>query len=205
MLVVNKSCHRIRHSWPLRVVGVMVLPLQRMGCSYNYCKYVTLHVLCNILEFWVYVIFLIYYKFVSSLQDMSMKECTKMPTCNLAEIVHNKWLQQSNNKMTCLYEVIVNDLIFAFMQIANHRLWLEGGSIGKVLVLWNKGFLSSVEIRSYWQMQWSFIHVENILAPGVVPWRDMSCLVYKIETLYAAKCRLRFTSIQQSELLDSLP
>jgi hypothetical protein len=143
MLVVNKSCHRIRHSWPLRVVGVMVLPLQRMGCSYNSCKYVTLHVLCNILEFWVYVIFLIYYKFVSSLQDMSMKECTKMPTCNLAEIVHNKWLQQSNNKMTCLYEVIVNDWSL-------HSCKLQITGCGWKVVLLGKSLF--FEIKDFYQV-----------------------------------------------------
>jgi hypothetical protein len=54
-----------------------------------------------------------------------------MPTYNLAETVHNKWLQQFGNKMTCMYEVTVDDLICAFMQIANYKLWLRGGSTGK--------------------------------------------------------------------------
>jgi hypothetical protein len=47
--------------------------------------------------------------------------------------MHNKWLQQSGNKMTCLYEATVDDLICAFMQIANYRSWLRGGSTGKGL------------------------------------------------------------------------
>jgi len=33
--------------------------------------------------------------------------------------------------MTCLYEATVNVLIRAFMQIANYRSWLRGGSTGK--------------------------------------------------------------------------
>ena len=42
---------------------------------------------------------------------MTMDERAKMPTCTLAEIVHNKWLQQSRYKMTCLYEATEDDLI----------------------------------------------------------------------------------------------
>ena len=52
-----------------------------------------------------------------------MDERAEMPTCNLVENMHNKWLQQSGNKMIFLYEAIVDDLIRAFMQIANYRLW----------------------------------------------------------------------------------
>ena len=33
--------------------------------------------------------------------------------------------------MTCLYEAIVDNLIRAFMQIANYKLWLRGGSTDK--------------------------------------------------------------------------
>ena len=45
--------------------------------------------------------------------------------------MHNKWLQQSGNKMTCLYEAIVDNLIRAFMHIANYRSWLKGDSTSK--------------------------------------------------------------------------
>ena len=55
---------------------------------------------------------------------MNVRKC-------LAETIHNKWLQQSGNKMTCLYEATVDDMIRAFMQIANYRAWLKGGSHGK--------------------------------------------------------------------------
>jgi hypothetical protein len=64
---------------------------------------------------------------------MNIDERVEMPTCNLAETMHNKWLQQSGNKMTCLYQATVDDLICAFMQIANYRSWLRGGSTGKGL------------------------------------------------------------------------
>ena len=52
---------------------------------------------------------------------MTIEENVKMPTCNLAEIVYNNWLQQSDNKMTSLYEAIVDDMIRAFMQIINYQ------------------------------------------------------------------------------------
>ena len=62
-----------------------------------------------------------------------MDERAKMPTCNLVKTVHNKWFQQFGNKITCLYKATVDDLICAFMQIANYMLWLRGGSAGKGL------------------------------------------------------------------------
>ena len=58
---------------------------------------------------------------------MTIEERAEMPTYNLAETVHNKWLQQSDKKMTCLYETIVDDMIRTLMQIANYWAWLKGG------------------------------------------------------------------------------
>ena len=46
---------------------------------------------------------------------MTINERAEMPTCNLVKMVHNKWLQQSGNKMTSLYVAIVDDLIYAFI------------------------------------------------------------------------------------------
>ncbi len=54
-----------------------------------------------------------------------------MPSCNLAETVHHKWLMQSGNSMESVYEATVEDLIRAFMQITNYRAWLKGGQSGK--------------------------------------------------------------------------
>ena len=62
---------------------------------------------------------------------MTTYECTEMPTCNLVEMVHNKWLQQSGNKMTCMYEAMIDYLINAFMQVANYTSWLNKGCNGK--------------------------------------------------------------------------
>ena len=62
---------------------------------------------------------------------MTIEERVEMVTCNLDEIVHNKWLQQSGNKMISLYGATVDDIIRAFMQISNYRTWLKEGSHGK--------------------------------------------------------------------------
>jgi hypothetical protein len=61
---------------------------------------------------------------------MTIEEHTKMPTCNLAKVVHKKWLQDSN-KMICFKKVIVDDMICVFMQIIDYRAWSKRGSNGK--------------------------------------------------------------------------
>ena len=64
-------------------------------------------------------------------QNLSLDERADMPSCNLAETIHNRWLQQSGNQMTCLYEATVDDLIRAFIQTTNYRTYLKGGRLGK--------------------------------------------------------------------------
>ena len=38
------------------------------------------------------------------MHELSLEEKAKMPSCNLAETVHNRWLQLSRNTMIYLYE-----------------------------------------------------------------------------------------------------
>ena len=68
---------------------------------------------------------------VASLQNLSLDMRTDMPSCNLAETVHNRWLQESGNQMTCLYKATVDDFIRAFMQTTNYKMYLKGGRSGK--------------------------------------------------------------------------
>ncbi len=49
-----------------------------------------------------------------------------MPSCNLAETVHNKWLQASGNKGNDLYVSTVDDYIRAFMQVVAYYQYLKG-------------------------------------------------------------------------------
>ena len=50
-----------------------------------------------------------------------------MPSCNLAETVHNKWLQASGNKGGDLYVATVDDYICAFLQVVAYYQFLKGG------------------------------------------------------------------------------
>ena len=50
-----------------------------------------------------------------------------MPSCNLAEMVHNKWLQASGNKGGNLYIAAVDNYIRAFLQVVAYYQYLKGG------------------------------------------------------------------------------
>jgi hypothetical protein len=53
-----------------------------------------------------------------------------MPSCNLAETVHNKWLQQSGNRGKDLYIATVDDFVRAFMQMVRYYQYLKGNQVG---------------------------------------------------------------------------
>ena len=54
------------------------------------------------------------------MQRLSKADLAKMLSCNLAETVHNKWLQQSGNRGNDLYVALVDDLVRAFMQMVRY-------------------------------------------------------------------------------------
>jgi hypothetical protein len=49
-----------------------------------------------------------------------------MPSCNLSETTHNKWLQQSGNHGNDLFATTYDDKIRAVMQMTNYRAYLKG-------------------------------------------------------------------------------
>jgi hypothetical protein len=53
-----------------------------------------------------------------------------MPSCNLSETAHNKWLQQSGNRGNDLFVATCNDKIGAVMQMTNYRAYLKGKASG---------------------------------------------------------------------------
>jgi hypothetical protein len=53
-----------------------------------------------------------------------------MPSCNLAETVHNKWLQQSGNHENDLYVATVDDFVRVFMQVSRYYQYLKGELAG---------------------------------------------------------------------------
>ena len=63
-------------------------------------------------------------------QDLTEPELAEMPTCNLAETVHNKWLQQSGKRGTDLYVATVDDFVRAFMQMVRYYQYLKGNHGG---------------------------------------------------------------------------
>lgn len=54
-----------------------------------------------------------------------------MPSCNLSETIHNKWLQQSGNRGDNIYVATVDDYVRAFMQCTNYSAYLRGENPGK--------------------------------------------------------------------------
>ena len=64
------------------------------------------------------------------MQRLSEAELAEMPSCNLAETIHNKWLQQSGNRGNDLYVATVDDLVRAFMQMVRYYQFLKGHHAG---------------------------------------------------------------------------
>ena len=60
------------------------------------------------------------------MQRLSEADLAKMPSCNLAKTVHNKWLQQSGNCGNDLYIATVDDLVRAFMQMVRYYEFFKG-------------------------------------------------------------------------------
>lgn len=53
-----------------------------------------------------------------------------MPSCNLAESVHNKWLQASSNKGGDLFVAALDNYVCAFLQVVAYYQYLKGGAGG---------------------------------------------------------------------------
>jgi len=62
---------------------------------------------------------------------MTAEEFAQMPNCNLAESIHNKWLQASGNKGGDLYTATVDDYIQAFFQVVAYHQYLKGWRWGR--------------------------------------------------------------------------
>ena len=60
------------------------------------------------------------------MQDLSEDELAEMPSCNLAESIHNKWKQQSGDRGSDLFVATVDDFVRAFMQCVAYYQFLKG-------------------------------------------------------------------------------
>jgi hypothetical protein len=59
------------------------------------------------------------------LQKTLEEELAEMPSCNLAETIHNKWLQASGNNGGDLYVATVDDFVRGFLQVVNYYQFLK--------------------------------------------------------------------------------
>jgi hypothetical protein len=64
------------------------------------------------------------------LQNLILEERAEMPSCNLIETVHNKWLQMSEKHGTCLYVATTDDMMCALMQSTNYWAFIQGHASG---------------------------------------------------------------------------
>jgi len=62
---------------------------------------------------------------------LTTEELVDIPTCNVAEIVHNKWMQASGKRGPDLFVATYDDWVQAFMQMTNYRAYFCGGLLGK--------------------------------------------------------------------------
>jgi hypothetical protein len=60
------------------------------------------------------------------LQFLSLEEEAAVPTCNLSETIHNKWLQASGNNMVDLYNATLDNYCRATMQSTAFHNFLKG-------------------------------------------------------------------------------
>ena len=61
---------------------------------------------------------------------MTFEEEAAVPTCNLSETIHNKWLQALGNKMVDLYSATVDGYNRAALQSIAYFNFLKGGRSG---------------------------------------------------------------------------
>jgi hypothetical protein len=63
-------------------------------------------------------------------QGLNLEEMADMPSYNLLETAHNKWLQQFGNRENDLFAATCDEKIRAVMQMTNYRAYLKGKASG---------------------------------------------------------------------------
>jgi hypothetical protein len=88
---------------------------------YCYCS------LFSVLSSFSSFVYFLHCHSVSQQKIMTAEEFAQMSNCNVAESIHNKWLQMSNNKGDNLYVATVDEYNRAFLQIVTYHQFLKGG------------------------------------------------------------------------------
>ena len=73
---------------------------------------------------------LLFVYFIGGCWALSFEEEATLPTCNLSETIHNKWIQTSGWKMADVYHATVDDFAQAALQSLFYFNYLRGGPVG---------------------------------------------------------------------------
>ena len=101
----------------LEWLGFWHFPYMQWDGNMNFVGYTATLIYAIFFNFDYHIYILL--QFVQYSHDITIDGRAKMPTYKFAKMVHNKWLHQSGNKMTCFYKAPTDDMIHAFMHIAN--------------------------------------------------------------------------------------
>ena len=110
------------------LAGLLAFPLPLMGWIYGVGK----SILASIfpVQFNLIDSSIISLRTIWALQDLSETELVEMPSCSLAESIHNKWKQQSSDRANDLYVAKVDDFVGAFIQCSAYSQFLKGENPG---------------------------------------------------------------------------
>ena len=64
------------------------------------------------------------------MQKLIESKLAKMLSCNLAKIVHCRWLQQSSNRENDLYVATKDDFVKALIQVYRYYQYLKNKHVG---------------------------------------------------------------------------
>jgi hypothetical protein len=64
------------------------------------------------------------------MQNLTESKLAEMPSCNLAKIKHNAWLQESGNRGNDLYVASVDDFVRALIQLSRYYQFFKGEYVG---------------------------------------------------------------------------
>ena len=110
------------------MASILALPLSSMGWLHGIGK----HLFPKSLNFFQFIFASLSTTsktLIFSMQEkvLTQDQLAEMPSCNLAESVHNKWLQASGKKGGDLYVATVDNYIRAFLQVVAYYQFLKGG------------------------------------------------------------------------------
>lgn len=62
-------------------------------------------------------------------QGLILEEMADVPSCNLTQTLHKKWIQHLNDRGDNVYIAAIDNFIIAFVQVTNYLAYLKGHAI----------------------------------------------------------------------------